>query len=257
MADLVKYDHFVKVCSVKMTFKIIDPIFCLKVLGFTMTPKTIVMQIYSHGDFAQLIHGSNQSVSISDSEWSPKTVMPLILDLAGALMFLHSKEISHNDLKPENMFVDRRPDRIHLILGDFSFANVRSAAKRGVNHFQFSTLDGMSVAFAAPEIFKTMRGLFTYEQFIAFPLHARDVFSFGVLLWEVITRLIPWQGFDQTQIIEEVLTGKRPDMQVVFMSSKYKSWVPLMRIGQRCWVDDPMRRLFMSDIVQQIRDEYN
>lgn len=219
-----------------------------------MTQKSIVMKMYTCGDFAQLIFGSNKAISIPN--WTPASVIPLVLDLANALMFLHTKEISHNDIKPENVFIEKRPDRPRLVLGDFSFSVVRAKIKRGVKQFMFSTLDGMSVEFAAPEIFKTLRGAMTYDQFIACPLHARDVYAFGVMVWQVISRRTPWQGLNQNQIINEVLSGKRPDTQSILMTPSFKQWVPLMRIAQQCWLEDPAKRLYMSDTIQKIYDNY-
>ena len=102
-----------------------------------MKPKTIVMKLYADGDFGQLVHGQNKSVSIQ--EWVPGRVVPLLMDVANALAYLHAKQIAHNDIKSENLFVERRTDRVHLVLGDFTFAEVRSTTKRGVKLFKFST----------------------------------------------------------------------------------------------------------------------
>lgn len=219
-----------------------------------MVPKSIVMPAYEHGDFADLIHRKDRAISIADTDWMPKRLNSLILDLINALIHLHAKEISHNDIKPENIFVDQRPDRLHLVLGDFSFASVNAMSKRGVNQFQFSTMDGISVAFAAPELLRSMRGTIT-QQSRAYPLHSRDVYAFGILIWEIISRQVPWRGISVDTTMTAVMNGKRPDTQQL-AQPKYQPWLPLLRLAQQCWLDDPFKRPTGVDISVRIRQDY-
>ena len=214
------------------------------------------MPLYERGDFAQFIYERDRDESITDPEWVPSRVIPLVQDLIDALVHLHTREISHNDIKPENMFVEQQPNRLHLVLGDFSFASVRSAAKRGVQQFQLSMADGMSIEFAPPEMLRVLTGSLPAKQLMEYPIHSRDVYAVGILLWCVIGRLVAWKDLSIDQIAQNVLSGKRPDTQLYKLVSQYQPWLPLLQIAEQCWQDDPQKRPTSVDIGARIRQSY-
>lgn len=211
------------------------------------------MPLYAFGDFAGLIHRKNLSCAISDDSWTPPNIVPLLNDLAQALEHLHSKEISHSDVKSANALLDRRQDRLHLILSDFSFAFVKGKAKRGVKGFQFSRADGMSLVYAAPELLQVMRNQITPEEFAQAPIHARDSYAFGILTVETILRDNPWKTAQSNEdLIEMVLKGERPNTELIRKLYGMQKWIPVLEIAEQCWQTDPKRRLKFKTIVTQL-----
>lgn len=105
--------------------------------------------------------------------------LPLLLrcaeDLLGALAFLHQKKLIHCDIKPENVFVRRRDEQLSFVLGDLgSTCSLREAAE---GHHRTG-----SPAYSAPERL--------YERF-----HFNsDLYSLGVLLYEMATGHLPFVG---------------------------------------------------------------
>lgn len=110
--------------------------------------------------------------------------------LAQGLAYLHSKGVVHRDLKPENILVT--PDD-RLVIGDFGTAQLAGARRLTWKHLQeaLGTPDYMS-----PEQVQGERG------------DARsDVYSWGVMLYELLTGRVPFEGDNWMAVMAGHLQG--------------------------------------------------
>eukprot|EP00741_Cyanophora_paradoxa_P016637 tig00000198_g16066.t1 len=114
----------------------------------------------------------------------------------------------HRDLKPANILVDRAG--LNVKVADFGLATARTMVLRGDQY-------GASV----------------------------DVFSFGVILWEMATGAPPFAGWELGQVVNFTLSRQRLAVPPSVPG-------PIRSAIEACWHQDPSRRPRMPDLVRAL-----
>jgi DNA-binding SARP family transcriptional activator len=155
----------------------------------------------------------------------------LLASVASALAAAHAEGIVHRDVRPANVFIERRTGR--AVLADFGIA---ALLERGAGLATRLTAEGVRLgepAYMSPE---QVRGEPVTEQ--------SDVYAFGILAYEVLTGSGPYEARNDNESISAHLRDEprslrrsRPDLDA-----------ERARIIERCLAKDPERRPFASEV---------
>ena len=161
-----------------------------------------------------------QTLQDKKSSITQKQAIDYAIQIAEGLAAAHEKGIVHRDIKPENIMI--RKDGIVQVM-DFGLAKLMGVSRLTKQGSTVGTLGYMS-----PE---QVQGQETD--------HRSDIFSFGVLLYEMLTGRSPFNGAHESAILYEIVNVDVPPMSTI----KPEIDVELDRIVLECMEKDPNERM--------------
>ncbi|NXW90059.1 ANKK1 protein, partial [Alopecoenas beccarii] len=196
------------------------------IYGVCNNPLGIVMEYMARGSLEKILPTHKMS-------WQLK--FRVIHEMGLAMNFLHSMTppLLHLDLKPGNILLD---GNMHVKISDFGLSKWMEQSSR-MQYIESSALRG-TLSYIPPEMFL---------QNSKPPGIKYDVYSFGIVIWEVLMQKKPYAGANMMAIIVKVAAGKRPCLEPISEDwpGECQQMVDLMK---RCWDQDPRQRPSFTDI---------
>ncbi|KAJ0751492.1 putative dual-specificity kinase TKL-Pl-4 family [Helianthus annuus] len=129
------------------------------------------------------------------------------IDVCRGMEYLHKNNIIHRDLKTANLLLNSANNQAGVM-----------------------TAETGTYRWMAPEIINHQ----PYDQ-------KADVFSFAIVLWELVTAKIPYDNMTPLQAALGVRQGRRPDLPT-------NTHPKVLELMQRCWETDPSIRPSFSEV---------
>ncbi|KAI3686071.1 hypothetical protein L1987_79741 [Smallanthus sonchifolius] len=173
----------------------------------------IITEYMSGGSLYEYLHKNHHTVTLPQ-------LVKFAIDVCRGMEYLHKNNIIHRDLKTANLLMDS-----HNVVKVADFGVARFLNQEGVMTAETGTYRWM-----APEVINHQ----PYDQ-------KADIFSFAIVLWEILTAKIPYENMTPLQAALGVRQGRRPDLPT-------NTHPKLLELMQRCWQTDPNPRPSFSEV---------
>ncbi|KAL1330423.1 serine/threonine-protein kinase CTR1 isoform X3 [Arachis hypogaea] len=185
---------------------------------------SIVTEYLSRGSLYELLRMPGVGISLSEMRR-----LSMAYDVASGMNYLHQMRppIVHGDLKSPNLLVD---NTYTVKVADFGLSRTKA------NTFLSSKTAAGTPEWMAPEVI------------LGKPSNEKcDVFSFAVILWELVTLEQPWRQLNPSQVVAAV---GFMDQRLEIPSHVNPQVTALIEL---CWDTDPTRRPSFSHVMKRLR----
>eukprot|EP00736_Rhodelphis_marinus_P013915 Rmarinus@m.7316 len=198
-------------------------------MGACSTPPDLMLitELMPNGSVDSYLYDTRKSLSFS-------LVLRWATDAARGLTYLHSHSppVMHRDMKSANMLLSAD---LTVKLSDFGLSRTKTSAQT------MTSMLGTPV-WMPPEVIMAQ----DYDE-------KCDVYSFGIVLWEMLARKIPFSSLRRHEILVGVASeGLRPPLNELIVPNTPQWFINLMQL---CWLAEPPQRPSSQDVLRALEAE--
>ncbi|KAG1742185.1 kinase-like domain-containing protein [Suillus lakei] len=194
--------------------------------GFGQTP-ALVSPWFPDGTLHRLIREQGAGLAITSK-------LKLLHGIASGLYYLHSFPVVHGDITSCNILVDVKGGEYKACLTDFGFSNVLGGLLDHV--VEGSSVRPGAIRWTAPELLMPHDHPFEIK-----PTTHNDMYSFGRVMFHLLTLVVPWHDIDDFKVVQKILSGEdisRPGISDATSDVTDARW----NLIEQCWSVDPSAR---------------
>ncbi|KAK9862943.1 hypothetical protein WJX84_012116 [Apatococcus fuscideae] len=206
-------------------------------MGLCMDPPCMVTEFCARGSLYDVLTKARAVPQLgAQLDWTRR--LNIALDAAKGMLQLHSHRppILHRDLKSPNLLVDKH---WRCKIADFNLSRVMETTAI------MSSITANNPRWLAPEVI-------TRQEYSK----AADVFSFGIILWELLVWRLPWEELGPFQIMVSISERKqRPDIPPMdeLPGDAFQELPQYVTLLEACWQEEPEQRPSFESVITSLR----
>ncbi|KAG1761963.1 kinase-like domain-containing protein [Suillus occidentalis] len=188
----------------------------------------LVSQWFPDGTLFRLITERGTTLTIESK-------LKLLHDIASGLYYLHSSDVVHGDITSSNVLVDVKDGEYKACLTDFGLSNVLCGHLND-RPIEGSTVRPGSARWTAPELLGPHETPSDIK-----PTTQNDMYSFGRVMFHLLTLVVPWYGIDEYKVVQKIQQGEvipRPEISEATSDVTDARWNHI----EHCWSINPSDR---------------
>ena len=216
-------------------------------MGVCTFPPAIVTEYCPRGSLTDVLRMAKENAELAQYLTWPRRIA-MLTDAAQGMLFLHKHRppIIHRDLKSPNLLVT---EHFKVQISDFNLSKIIQEATATSAVQQTSNSGANNPRWLAVECLSGNKAT-----------EASDVFSFGVIMWEMMTFSIPWTGqTNPWSIVRTICDGGRleipaqEDVPGGADTANYKGYDDYVVLMNTCWTQEPANRPDFAAVIAALK----
>lgn len=208
-------------------------------IGVCPNPLAVIQEYCQRGSLYDVLRRHANGRDASTLYWRIRVGMAL--NAATGMAFLHGRDppVIHRDIKSSNLLVSKN---YQVKVGDFGLSKIQSST---------ASVASMSLGLHSPR-WQSPQVLQGHSQ-----TAADDVYSFGIVLYEIASLQLPFEDLNDFQVLHQVVYEHvRPELPGTCCLANYNGFADFCNLMRECWAQEREDRPSFTDVSDRLSHLY-